>query len=129
MGTHSGPDWEHLDPEVRGELDDRYRHELDGVVEPGLTEEGVAEYLEYRHERPEGQITTYEEGQIRRMLRGKFDASAVPDPVELEPHTGRIENFGAHRLHLTNFGTWLFILLAHVYLGLVGLLIWLVVRS
>ena len=121
--------WDQLDPETQKALDAQYREELERVAGPGLTPDALDEYLEYRHRRPEAQITTYEEGQIRRLLRGKYDPSQQPDPTEEEEHTGRIENWGARKLHLTNFGTFLFILLAHVYVGLIGLLIWLIVAN
>ena len=105
--------------------DRKFVDELQHECEPGLTDEGLRAYLAYRHERPDGQITTYEEGQIRRFLHRMRDPAKVPDPVEQEEHVGRLENFGARRLHLTNFGLFAAIVLVGGYLGLVGLLLYL----
>jgi len=118
--------WDQLDPHTQAALDEQYRKELERVAGPGLTPGALDEYLEYRHRRPEAQITTYEEGQIRRLLRGKLDPSLLPDPTGEEEPRGRIEKFGSRTLHLTHFGTFLFILLAHVYVGLIALVIWLI---
>ena len=65
-------------------------------------------------------ITTYEEGQIRKLLHGFIDPARLPDPVTQEEHTGRLENFGAQKLHMTNSQTYVAIM---VTLNLLFLLI------
>jgi len=102
--------WEELDGTRRRELETQYLKELSMMSLPGLTEEGVEAYLEYRHDRPELAITTFEEGQIRKLMHQFIDPSSVPDPVEQEEHTGRLENFGAKKLHMTNSQTYVAIM-------------------
>ena len=102
--------WEELDGATRQELESQYLKELSMMSLPGLTEEGVEAYLRYRHDRPEMAITTYEEGQIRKLLHQFVDPSRLPDPVEQEEHTGRLENFGAKKLHMTNAQTYVAIM-------------------
>ncbi len=126
MPQHTPPRWEQLDAATRRRLDAQYLEELARVAEPGLTERGIRAYLDYRHERPEAQITTFETGQIRHMLHGLRDPGQVPDPVEQEEHRGRMERFGARRLHLTHFELYAAIVLAHVYLGVVAILLFLI---
>ena len=89
---------------------------------PGLTEEGLDAYLTYRHERPVHSITTFEEGQIRRMLRPYVNRSNLPDPVAAEEHEGWLENFGARRLHLTNAQTYVAIMVTLNLLVVLALL-------
>lgn len=122
MGTTLMPRWDDLDPETRAALDAQYLMELESWYEPGLSEEAVRLYLEYRHERPGATITTYEEGQIKRLLHPLADPTAEPDPVALEEHVGKLESFCAERLHFTNVGAYLAVMLALIY-G--GLLVWL----
>ena len=128
MGT-AIPNWDELDPETRAALDAQYIKEFEGLAEPGVPPEALAAYLEYRHGRPAGQITTYEQGQIRRLLHRTRDRTRIVDPVEDEEHHDGVERFGADRLHLTNDGTFLAILFVHVYVGLVAALVWLLVRG
>ena len=59
---------------------------------------------------PEMAITTYEEGQIRKLLHRFVDPSKLPDPVEQEEHTGKLESFGANKLHMTNAQTYVAIM-------------------
>lgn len=111
--------WNELDPATREELDARFLRELAGWELRGLTDEGVQVYLRYRHERPDAAITTYEEGQIRRLLRPFRDPDRVADPVDEESHIGRLERFGARRLHATNMETYWMVLAA--IFGLTGI--------
>jgi len=121
--------WEDLDPETREALDTIFLAEFEALAGPGVRESAVEEYLRYRHERPAAQITTYEQGQIRRMMRRLRDPTAVPDPVEQEDHVDAVERFGANRLHLTNTGTYVVVLFAHLYVGLLAVLLWILLRS
>jgi hypothetical protein len=102
--------WKELDGSARRELESQYLKELSMMSLPGLTEEGVEAYLAYRHDRPEMAITTYEEGQIRKLLHRFVDPAKLPDPVRQEEHTGKLENFGARKLHLTNSQTYVAIM-------------------
>jgi hypothetical protein len=115
--------WTTIAPEEQSELDAQYLRELSLWVYPGLTEQGVDAYLAYRHQRPEHSITTFEEGQIRRLLHPFIDQTKLVDPVALEEHRGRLEKFGAERLHLTNDQTYVAIM---VTLNLVFLVILLI---
>ena len=108
----------------RRELESQYLKELSMMSLPGLTERGVEAYLAYRHDRPELAITTYEEGQIRKLLHRFIDPTTLSDPVEQEEHTGKLENFGARALHMTNSQTYVAIM---VTLNLLFLLILLIV--
>ena len=112
--------WKDLDETRRRELESQYLKELSMMSLPGLTEDGVEAYLAYRHGRPEMAITTYEEGQIRKLMHRFIDPTAVPDPVEQEEHTGKLEKFGAQKLHMTNSQTYVAIM---VTLNLLFLLI------
>jgi len=122
MGTAVLPRWNDLDPGTRAALDAQYLKELDSWQEPGLSDEAVRLYLEYRHERPGATITTYEEGQIKRLLHPFADPSVEPDPVALEEHHGRLEHFCAEKLHFTNVGAYVAVMMAVIY-GV--LLVWL----
>ena len=102
--------WDELDGVRRRELESQYLKELSMMSLPGLTEEGVEAYLAYRHDRPEMAITTYEEGQVRKLLHRFIDPARLPDPVEQEEHTGKLENFGAQKLHMTNAQTYVAIM-------------------
>lgn len=121
--------WEDLDPETREALDAIYLAEFEALAGPGVRESAIDEYLRYRHERPAAQITTYEQGQIRRMLRPLRDRGAIADPVDEEDHVDAIERFGANRLHLTNTGTYVVVLFVHVYVGLLAVLLWILLRT
>ena len=124
MGTAiSGSEWRAMDAKARRELDRQYLKELSLMAHPGLTEEGVQVYLEYRHERPGLAITTYEEGQIRALLHPFIDPGRLPDPVAAERHTGKLETFAAQRLHLTNAQTYVAIMVTLNFLFLIALLI------
>ena len=112
--------WKELDGSARRELESQYLKELSMMSLPGLTEEGVEAYLAYRHDRPEMAITTYEEGQIRKLLHRFVDPAKLPDPVTQEEHTGKLETFGAQKLHLTNAQTYVAVM---VTLNLLFLLI------
>ena len=112
--------WTELDGTKRRELESQYLKELSMMSLPGLTDEGVEAYLAFRHDRPEMAITTYEEGQIRKLLHSFIDPAKLPDPVEQEEHTGKLENFGAQKLHLTNSQTYVAIM---VTLNLLFLLV------
>jgi hypothetical protein len=118
--------WEELDPEARKKLDEQYLEELLDWDEPGLTEEGIRAYLEYRHERPGAQITTYEEGQIRHMLHRLAGPSRRPDPVEQEEHLDWLERFGAGWLHVTNAQTYVLVMMALTFAALIVLIVVLV---
>ena len=115
--------WNRLDAETRRRLDQEYLAELDDWDLPGLTPEGVRVYLEYRHERPDVQITTFEEGQVRKLLRDYAEPSSGPDPVDEEEHIGRLERFGAERLHLTNDQTYVAVMVTLTFLFVIALLI------
>ena len=115
--------WDRLDETTRHEREAQYLRELSMMSLPGLTETGVEAYLAYRHERPDSAITTYEEGQIRRLLRRHVDPSRVPDPVGAEEHVGRLETFGATRLHLTNAQTYVAIMVTLNFLFVLVLLL------
>jgi hypothetical protein len=125
----STTEWDKLDSEHRKELDEQYLEELSSWAEPGLDDEAVQEYLRYRHQRPDANITTFEEGQIRKLLHRHAHPEAVPDPVELEEHTDPIERFGARRLHLTNAKTYLAVMLVGTLLLLWAVVIYLFVWS
>ena len=120
----SHPDWDEMDQTARRDLDRQYLKELSLMAHPGLTERGVQAYLDYRHERPGLAITTFEEGQIRALLHPFIDPSRVPDPVVGEEHTGKLETFGARRLHLTNAQTYVAIMVTLNFLFLIALLIY-----
>ena len=128
MGTEI-PRWDDLDPETRAALDAQYVKEFEKLAEPGVPVEAIEAYLAYRHERPAGQITTVEQGHVRHLLHRMRDRDAIADPVATEEHRDAVERFGAGRLRLTNSGTFLAILFAHVYVGLLAALIWLLVRA
>ncbi|HXV76671.1 MAG TPA: hypothetical protein VD788_10160 [Candidatus Polarisedimenticolaceae bacterium] len=117
------PAWSELDEPQRRELDLQYLRELSMVSRPGLTAAGIQAYLDYRHERPERAITTFEEGQIDRLLQRYVDRSHLPDPVALEEHRGRLERFGAARLHLTNAETYVAIMVTLNLLFVIALLV------
>ena len=117
--------WEELDGTRRRELETQYLKELSMMSVPGLTDEGVEAYLEYRHDRPQMAITTYEEGQIRKLMHRFVDPSKLPDPVEQEEHTGKLENFGAQKLHLTNSQTYVAIMVTLNFLFVLILLFFL----
>lgn len=120
--------WDGLDAKTRAHLDAVFLEELRVLASPGVTDEAtVRAYLEYRHERPHGQMTTYEEGQVRRMLARHRDPATAPDPVAAEEHTGRLERFGAERLGLTNIGTFGTVMFVLVYLVLLATLLILIV--
>jgi len=120
--------WDELDPETRAALDEIFVAEFEGLAEPGVPPSAMATYLAYRHERPAGQITTVEQGVIRRMLHRMRDPGRLVDPVDDEVHVEPIERFGARRLHLTHTATYLAILFVHVYVGLLALLFWILLR-
>ena len=85
--------WGDIDPATREELDAQFLRELSSWDIRGLTNEGVQAYLAFRHERPDASITTYEEGQIRKMLRRYRDPG-------IDPHVGWRDlqgRFGASR--------------------------------
>ncbi len=116
--------WEDLDPTTREELDARFMKELATWHEIGLSDEGARLYLEYRRERLDAAITTYEEGQIRKLLRPYADPSKRLDPVETEEHIDTVEVLGAKRFHLTNVQTYGAIMLALTFLAFVVFLAW-----
>jgi len=128
MGTPtiSATAWDRLDERTRRDLETQYLRELSMMSLPGLTGAGIEAYLGYRRERPEAAITTYEEGQIRKLLRHHVDPSRVPDPVAEEEHVGRLETFGASRLHLTNSQTYVAIMVTLNFLFVLVLLLLLV---
>jgi len=128
MGTPSmsATAWDRLDERTRRDLEKQYLRELSMMSLPGLTEKGVEAYLDYRRERPEAAITTYEEGQIRKLLRQHVDPARVPDPVAAEEHVGRLETFGARRLHLTSSQTYVAIMVTLNFLFVLVLLLLLV---
>ena len=126
MNAVTSSSWERLDPAERRRLDAQFLAELTSWSEPGLDDGALQEYLDYRHERPTATITTYEEGQIRRLLHRRADPSAEPDPVEAEEHTDPLERFGAQRLHLTNAQTYIAVMLGLNLLLLLALLIWVI---
>lgn len=115
--------WDELDDETRERLDAQYLEELSRWNDSGLTDECVEAYVKYRHERPECAITTYEEGQIRKMLHTMGDPEALPDPVEEEEHLDALEVVGAKRFHLTNAETYGVVM---ILLTLGALAVWVV---
>jgi hypothetical protein len=115
--------WEELAPTMREELDRRFLGELARWSTPGLTDDGVQAYLDYRHQRPDAAITTYEEGQIRKILHDHQGTTREPDPVELEDHVGRIEQIGARRFHLTNDQTYFAVMLLLTFAFFAALLL------
>ena len=125
MSAPSAPTiaWDQLDEATRRDREAQYLRELSLMSVPGLTEQGVEAYLRYRHERPETGITTYEEGQIRRLLHGFIDESRIPDPVAAEEHRGRLETFGATRLHLTAAQTYVAVMVTLNFLFVLVLLL------
>ena len=123
------PRWENLDVATREELDRLYLAEFEDLAGPGVPDSALDSYLAYRHERPAIQITTYEQGHIRRMMRRMREPGAIVEPFETEDHVDAIERFGAGRLHLTNTATYAIVLFVHVYVGLLALLLWILLRS
>jgi len=122
--TESTPrKWEEIEPEHREELDRQYLKELEDWGEPGLSETAVQTYLDYRHQRPDAAITTYEEGQIKKLLHGLSDPTQAPDPVEQEEHLDALERFGAKRLHFTNMQTYV---VAVFVVAMAAIAVWLV---
>jgi len=119
--------WEELDQETRRDLDAQYLRELGDWGIHGLDDEGIRIYLEYRRERPGAAITTYEEGQIRKLLQAHADPSQRPDPVAAEEHLDPLETFGARRFHLTNQQTYVAIMLLLTFAAVIVFAIWLVV--
>ena len=126
MSTATAHDWAHLDLKTREELDEQYLAELHTLGEPGLTDEGIEVYLAYRHERPELCMTTFELGQIHKLLHDYHDPALIPDPVEQEEHIGWLENFGAYKLHLTNAQTYVWIMLVVIIVAMVAFVVSLV---
>jgi hypothetical protein len=112
--------WDELEETRRRELELQYLKELSMMSLPGLTEGGVEAYLAYRRDRPGMGITTYEEGQLRKLMHRFIDPTKVRDPVEEEEHTGKLDKFGAQRLHMTSSQTYVAIM---VTLNLLFLLI------
>jgi hypothetical protein len=102
--------WAEIDPDSRRLLDEQYLRELSTYFEPGIDEAAIQAYLEYRHERPDAGITTFEEGQIRRLLHRGAHPELVPDPVEQEDHLDALERYGASHWHFTNTQTYAMIL-------------------
>ena len=118
--------WEELDEATRRELDAQYLKELDDWGIHGLSEDGVRVYLEYRRERPGAAITTYEEGQIRKMLHPYADPSKRPDPVEAEEHLDPLETYGARRFHFTNQQTYVAIMMVLTFAAVIVFAIWVI---
>ncbi|MCP4004639.1 MAG: hypothetical protein GY725_10620 [bacterium] len=116
--------WEDLDQATREEFDARFIEELANWQEIGLSDEGIRVYLEYRRERPDAAITTYEEGRIHKMLRPYTDPSERVDPVEAEEHIDAVEVLGAKRFHLTNVQTYGAIMLVLTLVAFVVFLVW-----
>jgi len=116
-------DWNKLDPGTRDELDAEFLAELRTLAPPGLTEEGVQAYLDYRHEWPEASLTTFAEGQVLSMLHRYEDPRRVPDPVEIEEHLDPLERFGARRLHMTNAETYSALIFALIFGGVLALIL------
>ena len=110
MPAVQSPVWHDLDSDTRAELDARFLEELRMWCDAPLSDEGTRVYLAYRRERPDAAVTTYEEGQIRKMLRRHAMPSTGPDPVTSEEHLDRLESFGADRLHLTHERTYLMVM-------------------
>jgi hypothetical protein len=117
--------WQELDPTTREALDTQYLKELAMISEPGLTEEGVRAYLDYRHERPDAAITTFEEGQMRRMLHRWVDPTRLPDPVEQQDHRGWLEQFFARRFHWTNERAYVAVMVSLTFAFVLVLMFWL----
>ena len=115
--------WNQLDSETRKKLDQEYLQELADWDLPALSDAGVRAYLDYRHERPDTQITTYEEGQIRKVLHEYEDRWAIPEPADTEDHRGWLEVFGAERLHLTNAQTYVAVMVSLTFVFVIALLI------
>jgi hypothetical protein len=118
--------WEDLDEETRRELDAQYLLELDDWGIYGVSDEGIRVYLAYRHERPGAAITTYEEGQIRKMLHEYADDAQRPDPVAEEEHLDPLERYGAKRFHFTNQQTYVAVMLLLTFGAVIVLAIWLI---
>ena len=119
--------WEELDDATRQKLDDQYLRELSDWGIHGLGDEGVRAYLDYRHERPGAAITTYEEGQIRKLLHPYADPSRRPDPVAEEEHLDPLEVYGAKRFHFTNQQTYVAIMVGMTFVAVIAFVIWLIV--
>ena len=119
--------WEDLDVQTRRELDARYVTELADWGIHGLDEEGVRVYLEYRRERPGAAITTYEEGQIRKLLHPHADPSQRPDPVDAEEHLDPLETYGARRFQLTNQQSYVAVMLILTFAAVIVFAIWLAI--
>ena len=117
--------WEELDEATRQQLDAQYLKELAMISEPGLNERAIRAYLDYRHERPDAAITTFEEGHIRRMLHRMVDPAKLPDLVEQQTHRGRLESYFARRWHWTNERTYVAIMVGLTFLFVLTLMFWL----
>lgn len=127
MSVNGEKSWEALDEQTRTELDAQYLEELEDWGIHGLSEEGVQVYLHYRHERPGAAITTYEEGQIRKMLHPFADPSQRPDPVEQEEHLDPLEVYGARKWHYTNQQTYVAIMVGLTFAAIIVFAVWLMV--
>jgi hypothetical protein len=128
MPTAKSKSWEELDPQTRRELDEQYLDELKNWGEPPLSEEGIKTYLSYRHQRPQAAITTYEEGQIRKLIHGLTDPSKSQDPVEQEEHLDPLEVFGAKRFHWTNAQSYLAVMLLLTFVFVLFFLVFVISR-
>jgi len=102
--------------------------ELKNWGEPPLSKEGIKTYLSYRHQRPEAAITTYEEGQIRKLIHGLTDPSKIQDPVEKEEHRDPLEVFGAKRFHWTNAQSYLAVMLLLTFAFVLFFLVFVISR-
>lgn len=125
MPSGSVRTWDELDVQQRHELDARFLEELRMWYDAPLSDEGIQAYLAYRHERPETAITTYEEGQIRKLLHRYVDRSVAPDPVRAEEHVDPLEVFGAEKLHMTNSRTYLSVMVGLTLIAVVVFMLWL----
>jgi hypothetical protein len=126
MAAPAQTPWDELDEKTRRELDARYLDELDDWGIHGLGDEGIRIYLDYRHERPGAAITTYEEGQIRRLLHGYADPAQRPDPVAEEEHLDPLEVYGARRFHLTNQQTYVAVMILLTFAAVIVFALWLI---
>jgi len=111
MVTATSRTWQELDAQTRRKMDARFLEELRMWCDAPLNDDAIRVYLAYRHERPEAAVTTYEEGQIRKMLHRYATPADRPDPVAAEEHLDPLEVFGATKLHMTNDRTYLMVMI------------------
>ena len=104
---------EGFEPSVEARTVGRVVEVGDGIAGvSGLPDAAVNELLEFE-DGSVGLALNLDQDQIGAVVLGDVDA---------------IERFGSKSLHLTHGGTFLIVLFAHLYVGLLALLLWMLLR-